>query len=285
MPVGLAHAVGVDPPIEWLGYWPELMKSYEWEYDRPPVEFMGALSKRVVRREPGGVVAGITPWNYPFQLNLAKLGAPLAAGCTVVLKGAPDTLWSATLLAQAVAETDIPAGVVNIITTRDNSVAEILTTHREVDHVTFTGSTQTGRLIMRNGAETIKKVSLELGGKSAAIVLDDADLASVIPAAAGIACMHSGRGLCPDDPAPGARVADGGGVRDRQGRVLAVPARRPQRPGQHDGPAHQPASARPGARVHGEGEGRGRPAHRWWARGAVRQGLLRPADRLRRCQQ
>lgn len=194
MPVGLAHAVGVDPPIEWLGYWPELMKSYEWEYDRPPVEFMGALSKRVVRREPGGVVAGITPWNYPFQLNLAKLGAPLAAGCTVVLKGAPDTPWSATLLAQAVAETDIPAGVVNIVTTQDNSVAEILTTHREVDHVTFTGSTQTGRLIMRNGAETIKKVSLELGGKSAAIVLDDADLASVIPAAAGIACMHSGQG-------------------------------------------------------------------------------------------
>ncbi len=73
-------------------------------------------------------------------------------------------------------------------------MAEILTTHREVDHVTFTGSTQTGRLIMRNGAETIKKVSLELGGKSAAIVLDDADLASVIPAAAGIACMHAGQG-------------------------------------------------------------------------------------------
>lgn len=194
MPVGLAHAIGVDAPVEWLGYWPEVLSTYEWETERPVTEFMGAKSKRVVHKEAGGVVGAITPWNYPFQLNLAKLGAPLAAGCTVVLKGAPDTPYSATLLAEAVARTDIPAGVVNIVTTQDNAVAEILTTHPAVDHVTFTGSTQTGRLVMRNGAETIKKVSLELGGKSAAIILDDADLTQVLPVAAGIVCMHAGQG-------------------------------------------------------------------------------------------
>ncbi|GGL41738.1 aldehyde dehydrogenase family protein [Nocardia jinanensis] len=194
MPVGLAQTVGVDAPVEWLRYWPELMSTYAWETERPVTEFMGAKSKRIVRREPGGVVGAITPWNYPFQLNLAKLGAPLAAGCTVVLKGAPDTPYSATLLAAAVSRTDIPAGVVNIVTTQDNSVAEILTTHPAVDQVTFTGSSRTGKLIMRNGAETIKKVSLELGGKSAAIILDDVDLAQILPFAAGIVCMHAGQG-------------------------------------------------------------------------------------------
>ncbi|ROO87999.1 aldehyde dehydrogenase (NAD+) [Actinocorallia herbida] len=194
MPVSLAHSLGVDVPIDGLGYWPGLLGTYQWEYELPPVEFMGARSKRVVRREADGVVGAITPWNYPFQLNLTKLGAPLAAGCTVVLKGAPDTPYSATLLAEAVAATDIPPGVVNIITTQDNAVAEILTKHAAIDHVTFTGSTQTGRLVMRNAAETIKKVSLELGGKSATIVLDDADLAQILPFAAGIVCMHAGQG-------------------------------------------------------------------------------------------
>ncbi|WP_109526629.1 MULTISPECIES: aldehyde dehydrogenase family protein [Nocardia] len=194
MPVGLARAIGVDAPVEWLGYWPELMGTYGWETERPVTEFMGVKSKRIVRREPGGVVGAITPWNYPFQLNLAKLGAPLAAGCTVVLKGAPDTPFSATLLAEAVSRTDIPAGVVNIVTTKDNAVAELLTTHPAVDHVTFTGSTQIGKLIMRNGSETVKKVSLELGGKSAAIILDDADLTQILPLAAGIVCLHAGQG-------------------------------------------------------------------------------------------
>ncbi len=194
MPVSLAHAMGVDAPIEELGYWPELLRTFEFQYERPPIDFMGVKAKRVVRKEPRGVVGAITPWNYPFQLNLTKLGAPLAAGCTVVLKAAPDTPFSATMLAQAVSETDIPAGVVNIVTTQDNAVAELLTTHPAVDHVTFTGSTQVGKLIMRNASDTLKKVSLELGGKSAAILLDDADLKQVLPFAAGIVCMHSGQG-------------------------------------------------------------------------------------------
>jgi aldehyde dehydrogenase (NAD+) len=112
----------------------------------------------------------------------------------VVLKPAPETPWSGTLLAAAAAQTDLPPGVLNVITTSDNAVAEVLTTHPEVDQITFTGSTATGRLVMRNASETIKRVSLELGGKSAAIVLDDADLPSAVAAAAGVVCLHAGQG-------------------------------------------------------------------------------------------
>jgi aldehyde dehydrogenase (NAD+) len=194
MPIGLSHAIGVDGPIETLGYWPDLIGRFDFERSMAPKQIMGTEAKRVVRKEAAGVVSAITPWNYPFQLNVTKAGAALAAGCSVVLKPAPDTPWSGTLLAAAAAETDIPAGILNIVTTSDNSIAEIMTTHADVDHITFTGSTRTGRLIMRNAAETIKRVSLELGGKSASIVLDDADLASAIPPAVGSVCMHAGQG-------------------------------------------------------------------------------------------
>ena len=194
MPLGLAHAIGVGGPIETLGYWPDLIGSYEFERTLGPKQIMGTQARRVVRKEPAGVVSAITPWNFPFQLNLTKIGAALAAGCTVVLKPAPDTPWSGTLVAAIAAETDIPAGVLNIVTTSDNSVAEIMTTHPAVDQVTFTGSTRTGRLIMRNAAETIKRVSLELGGKSASIILDDADLTVAVPLAVGSVCMHAGQG-------------------------------------------------------------------------------------------
>src|SRR5699024_10703187 len=177
MRLALSYPMGIDGPIESLGFWPELLSTYEFDRALPPKQIMGGISDRIIRKEPAGVVAAITPWNFPFQLNLTKLGGALAAGCTVVLKPAPDTPFSGTVQAAVIAKTDIPAGVVHILTTSDNKVAEILTTHPDVDHITFTGSTNTGRLIMRNAADTIKRVSLELGGKSAAIVLDDADLA------------------------------------------------------------------------------------------------------------
>jgi aldehyde dehydrogenase (NAD+) len=194
MPLGLAYAIGVDGPIENLGYWTELMSTYAWERQVAAKEVFGTNSRRVVRKEAAGVVSAITPWNYPFQLNLTKVGAALAAGCTVVLKPAPETPFSGTMLAAAAARTDIPAGVLNVVTTSDNRVAELMTTHPEVDHVTFTGSTATGRLVMRNASDSVKRVSLELGGKSAAIVLDDADLQSAVATAAGTVCMHAGQG-------------------------------------------------------------------------------------------
>jgi aldehyde dehydrogenase (NAD+) len=141
------------------------------------------------------VVAAITPWNFPNQITLAKLGPALAAGNTVVLKPAPDTPWLACELGRLIAEhTDIPPGVINVVTPRDNAAAALLTTDPRVDLVSFTGSTATGRTIMAAAAPTLKKVFLELGGKSAAIVLDDADLTSAVSMAAFGVCMHAGQG-------------------------------------------------------------------------------------------
>jgi aldehyde dehydrogenase (NAD+) len=129
------------------------------------------------------------------MLNLSKIVPALAAGNTVVLKAAPDTPWSATYIGKLAAEfTDMPAGVFNVIASSDPAAAgEALTTDPRVDMISFTGSTAVGKRIMANGAETLKKVFLELGGKSANIVLDDADFASIMPSGAMV-CMHSGQG-------------------------------------------------------------------------------------------
>jgi aldehyde dehydrogenase (NAD+) len=156
---------------------------------------MGMRSVRKVVREPVGVVGAITPWNFPFMLNLSKITPALAAGNTVVLKPAPDTPWSATFIGRLAAEqTDIPPGVLNIVTSADPAaVGEVLTTDPRVDMVSFTGSTATGRRIMANGAETVKKVFLELGGKSANVILDDADIVSTVPFGSMV-CTHGGQG-------------------------------------------------------------------------------------------
>jgi len=141
------------------------------------------------------VVAAITPWNVPTQINLAKVGPALAAGCTVVLKPASDTPWLACELGRLAAEhTDLPPGVLNVVSPRSDEVAAVLATDPRVDMVSFTGSTATGRAIMAAAAPTLKKVFLELGGKSAAIALDDADVASVAGATAFAACIHAGQG-------------------------------------------------------------------------------------------
>ena len=193
-PVLLTYNVQCDFYLDAMPYWAELAEGYAWEQQLPELEFMGQRSRRLVRREPIGVVGAITPWNFPFYLNLCKLGPALAAGCTVVLKPAPDTPWSATLIGRLVAEqTDIPAGVLNVVASSDHALGELLTTDPRVDMVTFTGSTATGRRIMECASGTLKKVFLELGGKSANIVLDDADPGVIAGAAAGM-CMHAGQG-------------------------------------------------------------------------------------------
>ena len=156
---------------------------------------MGISTRRTIRREAVGLVAAITPWNFPNQINLAKVGPALAAGNTVVLKPAPDTPWVACELGRLAAEhTDIPPGVFNVVTPLDNTVAAQLTVDDRVDLVSFTGSTDTGRAIMAAAAPTLKKVFLELGGKSAAIVLDDADLKGAVGATAFAVSIHAGQG-------------------------------------------------------------------------------------------
>ncbi|MBB3043497.1 aldehyde dehydrogenase [Nocardioides soli] len=195
MPGFMMGAAGFDVPVDGLGWVTDLVESYEFETDLGVAAPMGIPSRRTVRREPVGVVAAITPWNVPTQINLAKVGPALAAGCTVVLKPAPDTPWLACELGRLVAEhTDLPPGVFNVVTPRSNEVAGLLATDPRVDMVSFTGSTATGRSIMAAAAPTLKRVFLELGGKSAAIVLDDADLASAAGATAFTACIHAGQG-------------------------------------------------------------------------------------------
>jgi aldehyde dehydrogenase (NAD+) len=194
-PLALTYLVQIEVPLSDIAYWAEMPTTYGYERSLPDRESMGSLHRRVVRREPVGVVGAITPWNYPLYLNMAKLGPALAAGNTVVLKPAPDTPWSATMVGRLIAEeTDIPPGVVNIVTPSDHLVGEVLTTDSRVDMITFTGSTATGKRVMHASADTLKKVFLELGGKSANIVLDDADLTHVVPMAAGSVCAHAGQG-------------------------------------------------------------------------------------------
>ncbi|MEW6471507.1 MAG: aldehyde dehydrogenase family protein [Actinomycetota bacterium] len=194
-PVMLTHLVQVDPPIADLGYVADLAETYDYERPLPDRVILGTASRRTIRREAAGVAAAITPWNFPFLLNLAKLAPALAAGCTVVLKPAPDTPWSAAVIGRIIAEeTDIPPGVCNIVTSSDHAVGEQLAGHPDVDIVTFTGSTATGRRVMATAAATVKRTLLELGGKSPAIFLDDADLAAHLPAVAAAACLHAGQG-------------------------------------------------------------------------------------------
>ena len=192
--VSLASAM-YDMALGILPYSAHLAETFEWEREMPRAGEWGMPSKRTLIREPAGVAACITPWNVPMQVNLAKVGPALAAGCTVVLKPAPDTPWSGALLGRLVAEeTDIPPGVFNVVTTQDNAVAQILAEDPRIDVISFTGSTQVGRLLMSLGANTIKRVFLELGGKSAYIVCDDANLDAHAAGCGFQATMQAGQG-------------------------------------------------------------------------------------------
>jgi len=191
----LTAAAQLEGPVEDLSFCADTAESYRWTTDFGIASPMGIKSHRTVSREAVGVIGAITPWNFPHQINLAKIGPALAAGNTVVLKPAPDTPWCAAVLGELILEhTDIPAGVVNIVTSSDHGVGALLSKDARVDMVSFTGSTNTGRAVMADAAATLKKVFLELGGKSAFLVLDDADLAGACSMSAFTAAMHAGQG-------------------------------------------------------------------------------------------
>jgi aldehyde dehydrogenase (NAD+) len=196
-PRAVTHGPQLDLPLaEALTYPARLIDEYPWEVELGDalVPLTGEVNTRTVWREPVGVVGAIVPWNYPFEVTLHKLGQALATGNTVVLKPAPDTPFNATRIGRLVAErTDIPPGVVNVVTASDHLVGEELTLSPKVDLISFTGSTAVGRRIMARGAATMKRLFLELGGKSAAIALDDADLATASMIGLGV-CMHAGQG-------------------------------------------------------------------------------------------
>jgi aldehyde dehydrogenase (NAD+) len=146
-------------------------------------------------REPAGVVTAITPFNYPFLLNIQKIGPAMAAGCTVVLKPTEYICLDAIRIAQIIdEETEIPPGVFNLLLGGKGDVGEILCSHPAVDQVTFTGSTTTGRRVMRAASETVKRVTLELGGKSANIIFADADLERALAGDCALVIRHCGQG-------------------------------------------------------------------------------------------
>jgi len=194
-PVSLTYGPQLDVPVGGVAWVADLLGRYAWDEDLGDAELFGIRSHRFVTREPVGVVGAITPWNFPMQINLAKCAPALAAGNTVVLKPAPDTPWTATLLGRLIVEeTDIPAGVINIVTSAGHDVGRQLAEDPRVDLVSFTGSTATGRAVMAAAAPTVKKVFLELGGKSAYVVLDDAPMKPAVGGVAFQITTHAGQG-------------------------------------------------------------------------------------------
>lgn len=186
-PISFSMAGQTFAPIMVLNYYADLAESYAFEEDRA-----GFLNPVKVRQEAVGVVAAITPWNVPLFTAMLKVAPALAAGCSIVLKPSPETPLDAYYLAEAVAKTDIPPGVLNILPA-DRDVGEYLVRHPGVDKVSFTGSTGAGRKIGAICGEQIKRCTLELGGKSAAIVLDDVDLDEAIPGLLPGALMNTGQ--------------------------------------------------------------------------------------------
>jgi betaine-aldehyde dehydrogenase len=171
-----------------LDIYSRLARTHPWLEERA-----GALGGRVrVRRAPVGVCAGIIPWNVPLFIAAMKLGPALAAGCSVVLKAAPESALDAYLLAEALHEAQLPPGVVNVLAAGPQA-SEYLVRHPGVDKVSFTGSTAIGGRVGGICGEQIKRCTLELGGKSAAILLEDVDLGAALQPLLGAALLNNGQ--------------------------------------------------------------------------------------------
>jgi betaine-aldehyde dehydrogenase len=185
-PISFSNLAQSPAPWMMLNTFLQIAAEYPWEERRQGV--LG--SDVVVRREPAGVVGAIVPWNVPQFVIMSKLAPALIAGCTIVVKPSPETPLDAFLMADLLDEAGIPKGVVSVIPA-GREVGEHLVRHTGVDKIAFTGSTAAGRRIASICGEQLKRVSLELGGKSAAIILDDADLDAVLPTVIGISAGTS----------------------------------------------------------------------------------------------
>ena len=196
-PLSFSVAVQVGNPVRVLRSYAEILTTYAFEEQ---------IGNSLVVKEPIGVVGAITPWNYPLHQVVAKVAAALAAGCTVVLKPSEVAPLSAFALAEVFSSVGLPAGVFNLVTGVGPVVGEAIAVHPDVDMVSFTGSTLAGKKVMAAAAGTVKKVSLELGGKSAFVILDDADLGKAVKVGlancfinAGQTCTAWTRMLVPAD--------------------------------------------------------------------------------------
>ena len=155
--------------------------------------FEEQIGNSLIVREPIGVVGAITPWNYPLHQIIAKVGPALAAGCTIVLKPSEVAPLNAFVLAEIIDSVGLPPGVFNLVTGTGPVVGEAIAAHPDVDMVSFTGSTRAGKRVTEVAAATVKRVSLELGGKSANVILDDADFAKAVPDGVGKCYLNSGQ--------------------------------------------------------------------------------------------
>jgi aldehyde dehydrogenase (NAD+) len=189
----LAETLQVGIPIAHFRDTAErVLLGYPFEQGMLPTTAQG-VGQGVVLREPAGVAGLITAYNFPLFLNLFKAAASLAAGCTAVLKPAPATPLEAFVLAEIAEEAGLPPGVLNVVT-GDIEAGQQLTTHPMVDVISFTGSDAVGRMVAAQASSTLKKVVLELGGKSANIICDDADLSKVLPSVLQNMLIHAGQG-------------------------------------------------------------------------------------------
>ena len=184
MPLKLAGRIQAGLPIANFANFARLLKDFVFEE---------RVGNSLVVREPVGVVAAITPWNYPLHQIALKVAPALAAGCTVVLKPSEVAPFNAFILAEAIEAAGLPQGVFNLVTGYGANAGEALVKHRDVDMISFTGSTRAGKRISELAAQSVKRVALELGGKSASVILDDADLATAVKGTVNGCYLNSGQ--------------------------------------------------------------------------------------------
>src|SRR5436190_13006142 len=184
MPLKLAGRIQVGLPIANFANYARLAKDFSFEEK---------VGNSLVVREPVGVVGAITPWNYPLHQITLKVAPALAAGCTVVLKPSEVAPFNAFILAEAMESAGLPAGVFNLVTGYGQPAGEALVKHPGVDMISFTGSTRAGKRISELAAQSVKRVALELGGKSASVILDDADLAAAVKGTVNGCYLNSGQ--------------------------------------------------------------------------------------------
>jgi acyl-CoA reductase-like NAD-dependent aldehyde dehydrogenase len=184
MPIVQSRMIQAGLPINQFASMPALLEDVAWEEE---------TGNSLIVREPVGVVGAITPWNYPLHQVAAKVAPAIAAGCTVVLKPSEITPLSAFILAEVCDAAGLPAGVLNLVPGTGPEVGEAIAAHPGIDMVSFTGSTRAGRRVAEVAAATVKRVALELGGKSANVILDGADLMRAVPDAVGKCYLNSGQ--------------------------------------------------------------------------------------------
>ena len=184
MPIKLAKMIQVGGPVFNWGNAAKVARRFVWEEQ---------VGNSLVVREPIGVVGCITPWNFPLNQITLKVAPALAAGCTVVLKPSEIAPVNAMILAEIIHASGLPAGVFNLVNGTGPEVGEVLASHPEVDMVSFTGSTRAGKRVGELASQSIKRVALELGGKSASVVLEDADLAAAVKGSVSACMLNSGQ--------------------------------------------------------------------------------------------